>query len=550
MQQGETVRLLLVGDDPALGDLVRAGTPSFDLVQAATHDAARIALSVEPFDCALVCGDPGGADALSFCAHARRTAVSPVALVVALDREDEDIALRAIELGADSALPAGRLDERSLGRILRQAMIRRRREADLEARIRELGELATNDPLTGLLNRRGTEQALRREQMIAVRRTAESHFVLLDVDDFKHVNDQHGYEVGDLVLKEVGRILASTVRRSDHVGRIGGDEFLVLLPGCKLAVALKLAERIRASLATTAVGYAGGRVSVRVSLGVACLPISVTSVTDAVALVSGAVRRSKRRGKNRVTVEMATISGELPTVGMSEGEGQFMAGETLVLVQPIVRLSDGLPVARWVQPVGSLVTTASDRDDALSLSSPAMVPRDLALLEGAVHAVRSSDDAGHLFFGVLPETVRATPPSWFRDLFEALPEDAAPGLMLSDHHVVGDPSTLADAVIALRDLGIGLAYRDARFGTHGLEILALLRPDIVAIPAKLILGTGADASREDLLRRQVRVVRSIGAEVAIEGVVDPSDRALAERLGASLGIGAGVAPVSVRRADG
>jgi EAL domain-containing protein (putative c-di-GMP-specific phosphodiesterase class I) len=92
-----------------------------------------------------------------------------------------------------------------------------------------------------------------------------------------------------------------------------------------------------------------------------------------------------------------------------------------------------------------------------------------------------------------------------------------------------------------------LAVRGARFGSQSLEALALLRPSLVALPAKQLLGPEPDTGRLNLVRRQVRVIRSLGADVVMEGVVDASDRGLATSLGISLGIGSGAGPMAIRR---
>lgn len=257
------------------------------------------------------------------------------------------------------------------------------------------------------------------------------------------------------------------------------------------------------------------------------------------------MQRSKQRGKNQVTVEMETISGDLPAVELSEAEGEFEAGDTIVLVQSMARLTDGIPIAHWIQPMGAVVTATSDQSGPLSLTSPDLVARDLALLTAAVGAV-SQMEGSPLYFSVLPETLRVAPPSELQEVFQRLQTNPARGFMLADHHLVGDPADLADAMMVLRDLGLGLALRGARFGSQSLEALALLRPTLVAIPVKQLLGTEPDGGQLNLLRRQVRVVRSLGAEVVMEGVVDTSDRKLATALGITLGIGSGAGPMTIR----
>ena len=113
----------------------------------------------------------------------------------------------------------------------------------------ELRHKARHDPLTGLLNRRAMEEAIG-AQMQRGRRTGETHSLLmLDLDHFKSINDRLRPSAGDLVLQHVATVLQANVRKIDHVARVGGEEFLVLMPGASLDTARPAAERLREQLA-------------------------------------------------------------------------------------------------------------------------------------------------------------------------------------------------------------------------------------------------------------------------------------------------------------
>ncbi len=116
------------------------------------------------------------------------------------------------------------------------------RVAEIESLNRQLHEQAIRDPLTGLHNRRYFEEVAAREVARSARSGVPLAIAAIDLDRFKAVNDSWGHAVGDLVLKAFGAILASAVRSSDLVCRIGGEEFVVLLPGARLASALERAE--------------------------------------------------------------------------------------------------------------------------------------------------------------------------------------------------------------------------------------------------------------------------------------------------------------------
>lgn len=160
----------------------------------------------------------------------------------------------------------------------------------------ELARLASTDPLTQLANRLKLNTALDAEIYRAKRYTSPLAVILLDVDHFKSVNDVHGHPVGDAVLSGIAEILGASVRNSDIAGRWGGEEFLIILPGCNLEAGQQLAEKLRRTIAAREFQLVG---HVTCSFGVAELHHG----DSAAALVShsdAALYCAKRRGRNCV----------------------------------------------------------------------------------------------------------------------------------------------------------------------------------------------------------------------------------------------------------
>jgi len=130
-------------------------------------------------------------------------------------------------------------------------------------------------------------------------------FVLLDLDNFKQVNDTHGHPAGDAVLRMVGQVLLGGIRQVDLAGRYGGEEFALILPETDLTGALKLAERLRVALETTSIELADGKtLQVTASFGVA-LKDELRSADELVAAADEALYAAKRAGKNRVMPDPA-----------------------------------------------------------------------------------------------------------------------------------------------------------------------------------------------------------------------------------------------------
>ncbi|MBH9578443.1 GGDEF domain-containing protein [Inhella proteolytica] len=175
---------------------------------------------------------------------------------------------------------------------------RSRREADgLRDRARAWEDAALHDPLTGALNRLGLQQA---SVPLWGQREAPLALLLVDVDHFKQVNDQHGHPVGDAVLRQLVQVLGAQLRQGDLLARLGGEEFVLLLPGAEGPAALAIAERLRqAVMAQDWAALAPGLAPVRVSVGLA----QRAPGEDFSALSSradAALYQAKQQGRNRV----------------------------------------------------------------------------------------------------------------------------------------------------------------------------------------------------------------------------------------------------------
>ncbi len=173
----------------------------------------------------------------------------------------------------------------------------------LQQRTRELERLALTDPLTGLFNRRAMEELARFELKRHARYPSPLSIGLIDVDHFKRVNTEYLYTGGDEVLKGLARILVSTLREVDSVGRLGGEEFLVIARETGEEGAHHLAERIRATVARTPIPYGDHAISVTVSVGVAVAEVGVPAeYEEMTGLAAYALNRAKEQGRDRSEV--------------------------------------------------------------------------------------------------------------------------------------------------------------------------------------------------------------------------------------------------------
>ena len=181
-----------------------------------------------------------------------------------------------------------------------------------EARITHL---AQHDALTGLPNRREFMQRLKQSAALAVRQDFKLALLFIDLDDFKQVNDQYGHKAGDELLKQVAQRLSEAVRQSDAVGRLGGDEFLLLLMDChNPAEVARFSQKLIDQLAAP-YALAGNAAKITASVGIALYPDTGTDVEQLLALADAAMYEAKRAGRNAYRFapdqDGAATSGEL-----------------------------------------------------------------------------------------------------------------------------------------------------------------------------------------------------------------------------------------------
>ncbi|MCE7893314.1 MAG: GGDEF domain-containing protein [Sorangiineae bacterium PRO1] len=230
--------------------------------------------------------------------------------------DPEGFAERARQLAADPTsertdlieLRDGRSIERSIrpqwlggeviGRVwsYRDVTHARRVEAALRASEEQLRELASRDALTGLFNRRHVQARLGEEVARSLRTGRGFSLAMLDIDHFKRVNDEHGHQTGDDVLRAFADDLTSRVRKTDCVGRWGGEEFLLILPETSKSAAHALLQALREHVARER----GGLPRFTISVGIAELPGDANEAVTLVAAADARLYEAKRAGRNCV----------------------------------------------------------------------------------------------------------------------------------------------------------------------------------------------------------------------------------------------------------
>jgi len=297
------VKILVADDDDASRTLMEL------MVSRMGYEVTSVRDGLEALDALLSPGRPHlalldwlmpGMEGPEICRRVREAALEPYPYLVLVTskRAREDL-VAGLDAGADDYLTKP-FDAAELeGRIRAGRRVARMSEELVAARER-LRDLALHDVLTGILNRRAVSEHLERELSRARRESGPLAVVMVDLDHFKRVNDAHGHAAGDEVLREAARRLGATLRGSDAVGRFGGEEFLVVLPGATVAGAHESAERLRLAVSAQPVQAGKAAVEVTCSLGVAGWRAPRQDVDGLLAAADSALYRAKELGRNRV----------------------------------------------------------------------------------------------------------------------------------------------------------------------------------------------------------------------------------------------------------
>lgn len=171
---------------------------------------------------------------------------------------------------------------------------------ELETANRRLQELATRDDLTGLHNRRHFMELAQREFHVCRRYRYPSSLIMFDIDLFKQINDKYGHQAGDQVLKEMAAVCKSMLRKTDICGRIGGEEFLILLPHTDLNGARMIAERLATLLSQLCVDYEGDALKLTISAGVSQIYKDDLLLDHWIKRVDDLLYTAKHRGRNQI----------------------------------------------------------------------------------------------------------------------------------------------------------------------------------------------------------------------------------------------------------
>jgi diguanylate cyclase (GGDEF)-like protein len=414
--------------------------------------------------------------------------------------------------------------------------------AELQDRYQEALADALRDNLTGLGNHRAFQEELDRQVEAAQRYDVPVALVILDLDQFKTINDTKGHAGGDRALKRFGALVARTMRRVDRPFRIGGDEFAILLPHTDAEGAKIVARRLLA-IALQPPLREDGASPLSFSAGVSALPEPAGTRAQLYSQADAALYSAKRTGRTDVVIFDATTEPMAIDASSAAAVAEVIARSQLRPVyQPIVELATGrvlgfeglirpIPPAPFIDP-GSLFTAAAASGHLLAL--------DLTCVETIVAGARDLAPEFHLSVNLTPATIEA-PEFSTASLLSILARQEFPPerliIELTEQQPITDLERVRLKLETCRGAGIRLAADDVGAGNAGLRLLSEMRFDIVKVDLSLIQRSASSASSSAVVESVVSFATRTGALVVGEGVERTEQVAQLLALGVPAGQG-------------
>jgi diguanylate cyclase (GGDEF)-like protein len=401
------------------------------------------------------------------------------------------------------------------------------------------------DPLTGLGNHRAFQEEFVRQVEEARRQQAPLSLVLIDLDDLKRVNDELGHAGGDALLAEMGHLLGGGARRGDRPFRIGGDEFVVLMPRTNLESASLAAKRLLAAALEGA--PTGERHRFSFSAGVSTFPAPSTSGARLFRHADAALYWCKRHGRTDVQVYDANRHGqagdERNAAELTAAIAAIAADRSLTpLYQPIFSLTTGEVIGHeaLVRPAPGSGFHDSESMFTAAEATGRTAEMDAACLEVVAAAVGTVPPGHYLAVNLSPRTLETDEFSGARLAAIFTKKGIPPSSLvveLTEREVVEDIERLRRNLEGLRQMGIRIAADDVGAGNAGLRLLSEITFDLVKIDLSLVQSGVLRQSSMAVIRALRELAVRSSATIVAEGIETANQLEVVRDLGLAAGQG-------------
>jgi len=404
----------------------------------------------------------------------------------------------------------------------------------------KLEHLSHHDPLTGLYNRRKFEDFLRYEIIRATRNQRGFAVIMVDLDNFKHINDTFGHPIGDLVLKELTALLATGLRKGDVLSRLGGDEFAIMLPETGSNNGILVANKLHQSLANKEFELPVGKIRCTASFSLVCFPEDGKTEADLYAAMDVVLYKAKSRGKNQV---MTADSEEDRSIMTVFKQGDFLRaalyGDRIeAFLQPIIRVKDGTVQAfevlvrirdgEVIVPAGEFIEVAEQLGMAQELDRE-------VFRKGLAHyaKVNHKYPDARLFFNLFPHSFNDL--EWVSGIPEMVRSAGVPCdrivLEITEREALPNMTQVRAVIEKLRGTGIQIALDDFGSGFSSFIYLKYLAVDYVKIEGSFVQQIVHDNRDRIMVEHINGMAHEFGLKVIAEFVEDEATAKMLEEIG-------------------
>jgi diguanylate cyclase (GGDEF) domain len=546
------LRFLLIDDDEvdrhAIRRALKQSLVACEVVAAATAAEGLKLAGEQHFDAILLdyrLPDQDGIDVLHSLRGGR---FEGVAVVMLSHQEDETLAERCLEAGAQDFLLKDEVNGRRLSRAVRQARQRYQIEEALRNSREQLRQLSERDPLTGLSNRRGFEMALAKAVARARRGDENLALLLLDLDDFKSINDTLGHDAGDLLLVEMAQRLSGIVRESDYLCRLGGDEFVVLMTDLQHPdQATHLAERIVAALQVP-VQLGATEQIITTSIGIAILEHGTNSELDLLKSADVALYHAKRAGRNQSQFYSAALQDAVEYRARMKHDlvkalerNEFRLFYQAQIQSVDHRIGGMEALLRWQHPTLGLLTP----DAFLPIAEETGLIVEIGhwvLQEGCrqlqAWKQRQPETTHQLVLSMNLSAVQIRQSGLSRAIQNILSEHALDSasleLEITESVLISDTHSTVAMLSAIVAQGVGLSLDDFGTGYSSLDHLKLFPISVLKIDKGFVSAIGHEEKSERLLVAIIAFAKALGMKIIAEGVETEQQADFCRRHGCHL----------------
>lgn len=546
------LEILIIDDDEldrkAIVRAIKQADRAVRITQATTAEEGLSMSARREFDVILLDYQLPDRDGIEVLRSLREGNLSSAAVVMISQHEDEELADQAIEAGAQDFLLKDEINARRLSRAVRLAQQRNLMEMALQTSHDELRKLAERDALTGLANRYTFERTLQTAVMLNQRRHGSLAVLLLDLNDFKDVNDTLGHHVGDELLIEVARRLNGVIRDSDFLARLGGDEFVVLAQDMKRDdQATLLANRIIGTFDDPFV-FDGIELVISISIGIAVLGAGVDSSSELLKCADIGMYRAKKDGSNQYHFYSDQLHQVVrQRVNLERDLRQAVKHQQLRLYyQAQIGANDGTlrgmeALLRWEHPRQGMLLPGA----FISLAEETGLIADIGEWVLRTACYQYNEWQSKLGLDKLPMAIAVNLSAvqlQGKDLLEtvdnALTESGIDAgsleLEITENALISNPKKAVDVMSTLADRGVTFSLDDFGTGYSSFEHLKLMPIHALKIDRTFVSSVGKDATSERLLAAMIRFAKTLELRVVAEGVENPGQAQFCREKGCDL----------------